>query len=245
MIRINLAIDDVWPSQKQTPRHLLISLYVERDLSIRNVAQLLGESGESVRVRLIDEDLIKREGTFGVGLSGKDRQRCANNVGRLYNNGWTTEAIGEELQLSRYLVLQLLHEHDVPLRRYGLERAETPSLLEALYSDHEILSVLDQWQIPIQNPHQWRPPTAFDRFAPNPLPAELLRRLYSDIGLSTTQISILVGVSPAAIGRRLRAINVPLRPTRTWAPWTIRTFGKSAQHRRTSAAVDRREQVAA
>lgn len=211
------------------PRHTLHRLYVEEDLSIREVARRLAEAPETIRRRLHEEGLVKVRGNRGRGLAGADRARTAREaVWEYLGEGLTATEVAAQLGISTSLVLQLLHESNAPLRYAFVAGTQDRSVLESMYADARIVSCLERWGVPMQDPDSWQPPAAFERYAPDPLPGPLVGELYGRIGLSLVQVALLLGVSAALVRRRLGEEGVSLRSSERWAPWTKETFGANA-----------------
>jgi DNA-directed RNA polymerase specialized sigma24 family protein len=184
---------------------------------------MLGVSTEYLRKRLGEAGLIKRPGTFTAHVPWEPdelRQLAAD----LYQGGMSMKAAGEELGVSVGTVRVALHKTGIPVRRAGRKthQDEPRTLLDDLYDDPDVLTVLARHQVAV--PEKWTPAGPFESLAPLPLPAGLVTELYDDVGLPILHISLLLGVGQGAVRNRLTAADVALRPAGQAAPWTVKTI---------------------
>ena len=201
----------------------LVELYVEKKHNVVETAAMLGVSTEYLRKRLGEAGLIKRPGTFTAHVPWEPdelRQLAAD----LYQGGMSMKAAGEELGVSVGTVRVALHKTGIPVRRAGRKthQDEPRTLLDDLYDDPDVLTVLARHQVAV--PEKWTPAGPFESLAPLPLPAGLVTELYDDVGLPILHISLLLGVGQGAVRNRLTAADVALRPAGQAAPWTVKTI---------------------
>jgi len=134
---------------------------------------------------------------------------------------WTARQIGAEFGVDPSLVNFALHSHRIAVRHGGQgSPANAVVLLDALYADPEIVSVLERGGVPVRR----RAGDLARRFPrPAPLDAGLVDDLYRRIGLSTTQIALLTGHSASNVLDVLRRHGIRARRA-SRSPWFVRTF---------------------
>ena len=203
-------------------------LYVDQGLSVRELRGVLGVSDEYLRKRLRECGLAKRPGTFVPKLA-RPRNELSVDAAELYVNAkLSMREVAEALGVSSSQVRELLHESGVEVRAPGLRTSgdERPRrLIQDLYADRDVRSVLKRFGVPAQDPTEWTRPSPFEAFVPLPIPEQLARELYIDLGLSGFHIALLCGVGTLAVMNRLRSLNVGIRPSGRPCPWTVRTYG--------------------
>lgn len=202
----------------------LVELYVERGLTLAQVQAELGVSEDYLRRRLRDFGIAKRPGTFAPRSSTP--KLTAARAGTLYTSGRNMAEVALELGISASQVAIILAEAGIPVRRPGARpmatnHEPTRRVLEQLYQDPDIRSTLRSWNIPVQEPDHWDRPSPFEAIAPDPLPRDLLHRLYSEIGLTIHHISILCGVGTGGVKAQLQRNGINLRPSGP-SPWSRR-----------------------
>lgn len=206
----------------------LRALYVDQGLSVRELRGVLGVSDEYLRKRLRECGFAKRPGTFVQKLA-RPRDDLSADAAELYSNAkLSMREVAEALGISSSHVRELLHESGVEVRAPGVRagRDERPRrVLQDLYADRAVRSVLERFGVPVQDPTKWTRPSPFETFVTIPIPEQLLQELYVDLGLSGFHIALLCGVGTLAVMNRLRHLNVGIRPSGQPCPWTVRTYG--------------------
>lgn len=86
--------------------------------------------------------------------------------------------------------------------------------------DEEVREALSRYDVHV--PDEWMEAGPFTVYAPLPLPASLLRRLYTDIGLSAQHIALVCGVGVGAVKSRLAALGILRRSPHEPSPWNRR-----------------------
>jgi hypothetical protein len=116
---------------------------------------------------------------------------------KLYGKGLTMREVGARLGVSTATISVALHAAKVPVRSGGGTRPEAQgeprTLISDLYADPEILTVLRRHHVDVPDEADWHVTEPFQTYVPVPIPAALLRELYTDIGLSIHQIALLSG----------------------------------------------------
>jgi transposase-like protein len=199
----------------------LVDLYVKKKLNVAATARLLGVSTEYLSKRLHEAGLAKRPGTF-TPKGPWDPDDLRDEASRLYEDGMTMKAVGQELGVSVGTVRVALHQSGVQVRRGGFasHTDEGRTLLDDLYGDPKILKVLTRHRVVV--PEEWSLTGPFESLAPLPLSRGLVTALYEDVGLPILHMSLLLGVGQGAVRSGLKAAGVDLRPKGQDAPWTTR-----------------------
>lgn len=142
---------------------------------------------------------------------------------RLYvTEQWSTKQIGAELGVDPGLVAFALHSCRIPVRRPGNSHASVV-LLDELYGDPDVVAVLERHGVPLR-PRAGSLSRRFRR--PPALTEKLVIELYTDVGLSATDISLLTGHSAAQVLDMLRRTGTPARPG-SRSPWYQRTIQRA------------------
>lgn len=209
---------------------VLRELYVERGLTIKESAHLLGVGTEYLRKRLRECGIAKRPGTFRPKTEHPPRE-LRRLAAELYLEGLTMRQVGDQLGVSVSTVRKALHEEQVVVRPGGFQHvaAGLPErhLLKDLYADPEICEALLRHDVPVQDPANWHKAGPTEAWAPLPLHESLVRDLYVGLGLSTFHVGLLCGVDTGSVIGRLREYGIPARPRSRACPWVERTYLRS------------------
>ncbi|MGH8989401.1 MAG: hypothetical protein ACRDXC_12550, partial [Acidimicrobiales bacterium] len=206
---------------------LLKDLYRDLGLSAREVGAKLGMSERTVRNRLAELGIEAR--TKG-GWNREDR-RVLNpaEVEKLYvERRETAEKVGTALDASRRLVLRALHERGIPVRSGGALDEATITLVRALYTDRDVLSVLVRRGVPVVPPFG---PISTRFPSPVSLTRELVSELYVDCGVALTHIELLTGQPEATVRRRLVTWGIPVRNPGGRSPFLSRLIARQREVR--------------
>lgn len=198
------------PADPPDVQELITRLYNETRLGSREISVLLGMPDRTVR------DRLRR---YGVRLRTKgsrnreERQTIpAEMLLELYVQlGMSAEAVGQRLGTSGKVVLRSAHTHGFPVRTRGNvnERGEEEiELIEALYADELVASVLRQSAIPCVPAGG----PIWQRFpVPIPLNATLVKDLYWNCGLALNHIELLTGQPADTVRGFMYRSGIPLR----------------------------------
>jgi len=207
-------------------------LYVEQQLTMREIAHSTGVSVEYVSKRLREFGFAKRPGSFRPKTgytAGELRQLAAE----LYeSSGLTMRQVAAELGVSASRVRQALHEALVPVRLGGPPRLvaglASGQMVRDLYGDPAIAAVLRSHGVVMPELDAWQPAGPFESYAPLPLSESLLRALYVERGLSMFHISLVCGVGTLSVLNGMKRHRVPLRDNGQRCPWYERTYLRSS-----------------
>jgi hypothetical protein len=185
-------------------------LYVNGRMSSVEIGRALGISDRLVRSRLKLWGIETR--TRGQWNRFDRSDVDPDDLRPLYvEKEWAASTVGDELGVSRNIVLRSAHTSGIPVRAGGSNR---PSefydilLIEALYDDVEVSRVLMAHHIPVvrkPGPIWRRFPTAVE------LTEDLLSELYNDCGVSCFHIELLTGAPAPTIFRRLEDFGIERR----------------------------------
>jgi len=189
---------------------LLAGLYQAERLDSGQIAAITGMPERTVRDRLRRYGVQVR--TRG-GWNREDRETVpAEVLDDLYTGlGLTAEEVGRKLGTSLSTVLRSAHALGVPVRAGGAVPVQGPEeieLVQALYADASIASVLDARGIPRVPPGAplWR------RFPdPVPLTVPLVKDLYWGCGAGLAHIELLTGQPAMTVRGFMRRVGIPLR----------------------------------
>jgi len=146
----------------------------------------------------------------------------------LYGTGMTMREVGRRLGVSSGTISNVLHAAKEPVRPGGGSRPEAGgpprTLIADLYADTDIVGALRRHQVQVPENDDWHVAGAFQTYVPLPVPTTLLRELYTDIGLSTHHIALLIGLGDLATRNRLIQAGVTFRPSHQPCPWNRRRY---------------------
>lgn len=217
------------PSTKPTPpRNILRDLYVDQALTLADIAVRFGVPHATVR-RWLDKNGIERRPRAYTINAEPGHELDHEMIRDLYvNEEWTAAEIGRDVGVTKKIILDHLHRHGVPLRPSGAKRPGTDrALLDRLYADPDVVQLLQDKSVPIVST-----PGRLRRRFPNPAPltADLVTCLYTDVGLSVSQISLVTGHFDLGVRAALQQAGVAARDGSERAPWTLLSSGGS-RHR--------------
>lgn len=202
------------------PVEKLAQLYLVEKLTLVQIARRYRTSGPVVRGWLTEAGIPVQPRT-----SRADRQQLDPHLlrERYEDQQWTAAQIAAEQDTTVQRVLRALHENGIPVRRGGFpssEQSDAYLLLDDLYSDPDVLALLQRHHIPVRPQHG---PIAARFPQPAPLTTGLLRQGYLDIGLSAQHIEFLTGQPAEQILDALHAAAIPVRTLDgTPSPWLVR-----------------------
>lgn len=198
----------------------LRSMYIDDGASLADIATHYGVPHPTVGRWLDNHGIERRTGRYTPN-PGK-HPLDTDMLRELYiDEEWTSTEIAEHVGVTSRVVLDHLHRHGIPTRPSGAKRpGRLEPLLRRLYNDTTITEFLARHNVPIEpTPGPLR--TRFPN--PTPLSAELVAGLYSNIGLSVSQISLLTGHHDNAIRVALQQAGTQTRSGHSRAPWTQRS----------------------
>jgi transposase-like protein len=132
----------------------------------------------------------------------------------------TIAEIASYVDVDSAIVAFALHSHRIPVRRSRSSNGPGVIVLDALYDDVEIRTTLADHKVALRREGGW----LRDRFGdPAPIDDALIVKLYQDIGLSTSHISLLTGHAAPVVQNHLRQSGVTLRRG-SRSPWFSRTL---------------------
>jgi hypothetical protein len=177
-------------------RARLERLYVRRGLSAREVGvQLGGWNYQTVLLALRRHGIAARRG-------GRRKGDIDVAALRRYYEGyeWTAAEIGERFGLSASVVRDRMHRAGIALRSGGGARlpADRAPRIEELRGNRSVQASLRRDRVG----------------SAGPLATGLLRRLYSELGLSMFDISLITGRSETAVARAMDERGIERRPPR-------------------------------
>ncbi|MGB4758425.1 MAG: hypothetical protein WBP26_00005 [Candidatus Saccharimonadales bacterium] len=165
-------------------------------------------------------------------VGGRHPERCSTaelqaRAAELYEQGLSMAEVGVRLGLTSSTISKALHVARIPVRGNAVAHRDRSGrlLVDDLYADREVLNALLEYGVHV--PQEWSEAGPFTVYAPLPLPAGLLDRLYSDIGLSAQHIALLCGVGVGAVSSQLARHGIARRPAHTPSPWNQRRRGRS------------------
>lgn len=148
-------------------------------------------------------------------------------VQALYEAGATERSISQQLHVAQAAVAEALKRSRVQGREPGrpcpLPADKPLKPIDSGANDADVRQALKRWSIPVRDPESWDRRTAFQILAPDPLPADLLRHLYCDLGLTIHHISILCGIGTTGVRGQLQRVGITARPPGP-SPWTRRNI---------------------
>ncbi len=202
-------------------------LYLDDRLGTPAIGALLGIPERRVRDRLARYGIDRRH---KGGWDRTDRTTVEpGSIEDLYvKKELPAEQVGSELGVNRRIVLRAAHSYGLPVREGGTPSADRGiRLIEALYDDPEVISVLRSHHVPVVR----RPGHLWQRF-PNPIPltAELVADLYIRCGLSSFQIELVTGHPSMTILHRLANAGIDRRKRGGQSPFLRRWRQSEASH---------------
>jgi predicted transcriptional regulator len=218
----------------------LREMYVERHLTTREVAALLGVNHSRILRALAAAGIsarpreMKRPRTASASDSGTQAPGGADPLRRsvissseaadLYKSGLNIQQVGEKLGVSPTTVRKALHASYTPVRRgrEGKFTAAQPDLVSELLTDPDIVALLMSWGITIPQTSQSHDANPVERVSSQTVCVQLVAELYCRIGLSIRQVALLCSMSDATVHRRLTMSGIGLRPATQPSPWTKR-----------------------
>lgn len=207
------------PSPAPATLEELRRLYIDKRLTTPAIGRLLGVSDRSVRTSLARYGIERRH---RGAWDRRDRVDVdPTDICNLYvRKELPAEAVGDQLGVSRRIVLRAAHNHGLPVRPGGAPSATSVvQLIEALYNDPGVRRALRRHRIAIVA----RPGMLHERFpCPARLSPPLLRELYVDCGLSSFQIELVTGQPSSAVLRGLESVGIERRPKGGLSPFMAR-----------------------
>jgi len=208
------------PTTRPTPPRLTLhNLYVDQEMSLADIAARYEVPHATVRRWLDHNGIERRARAYTTNPTGNVLDH--DTIKYFYvTEEWTAAEIGRHVGVTKKIILDHLHRYGVPLRPPGAKRPATDrALLDRLYSDQTVVAVLHQHDVPVvPTPGRLR-----RRFAdPAPLAAGLIERLYTELGLSVSQISLITGHFDLGVRAALQQAGIEARSGAVRAPWTIR-----------------------
>ena len=150
------------------------------------------------------------------GRTGDPVRLSRDELWELYvEQGLTATQIGDHVGVTKNVITTALHAQRIPVRPSGPSRKPPVVLLDALYADGAITTVLARHGIPRRPQAGW-----LRQRWPDPVePTEAaLEELYMDVGLSAAHISLLTGLDVPGVRSRLQRAGVQTRNT-SRSPW--------------------------
>jgi predicted HTH domain antitoxin len=200
---------------------LMVSLYQEQRMPSLQIAELTGLSEYTVRSRLRARGVpIRTRGSY----NREDRAMISSDdLTALYlQAGLSAEEVADLLGVSRKVVLRSAHDQGLLVRLGGAPPSRGPAeieLLAVLYSDPDVLRVLDRHGVPVVA----TPGPIWERFpVPHELTTGLVTDLYEGCGLSLPHIELLTGRPMAAARSLLLTAGIQLRPAGGRCPFMRR-----------------------
>jgi hypothetical protein len=201
------------PRRRGEPANLpeiLAELYVQRHLTIRQIAKLMGIPAATVRNRLRRYGIRTR--TQGAWEREGRRVLPADDLWNLYcHERLSADDVGHVLDASRKVVLRNAHDLGIPVRTGGVAAWSGPSeieLVDALYADELIdaaLAMHEVPRVPAGGPIWQRFPT------PVPLTKQLIEDLYCGCGVGLSHIELLTGQPAQTVGRLMHGYGITTR----------------------------------
>lgn len=204
----------------------LAEVYQQPGMTIAKTMNHFGVSEGYLRRRIAEAGLTRRPGTF-VPRTPWAREELQVRAEELYATGLTMKQVAARLLVSSSTVSDALHRAKAPVRPSGGTRPEAQGpprvLITDLYADPDIVAALRRHDVHVPDENDWHL-GPFHTYAPLPVPPALLRELYSDIGLATHHIALLLGLGDDATRRHLVQAGVTFRPSRGPCPWNRRRY---------------------
>jgi len=208
---------------------LMAELYETRRLSSRQVAAITGLPERTVRDRLRRYGIrVRSRG----GWNREDRRTVpATTLRDLYQQrGMTAAEVGAFTGAGRNVVLRSAHALGIPVRTGGAVELPGPGeieLVEALYEDELIASVLRAYGIPHVPPGG----PVWERFPePVALTAPLVKDLYWSCGAGLNHIELLTGQPGMTVRGFMRREGIPLRTPGGRTPFLRRWRTSQGRH---------------
>jgi hypothetical protein len=190
---------------------LMTELYDVAGLSTRQIAAVTGLPERTVRDRLHRYGIRVR--SRGKWNRGDRRTVPVQTLRDLYEQlGMTAAEVGNLIGVSPSTVLRSAHSLGVSVRTGGAVPLAGPGeieLVNALYEDDRISSVLDAHDIPRVPPGA----SICERFPePVPLSTPLVKDLYWHCGAGIHHIELLTGQPAMTVRGFMRREGIPVRP---------------------------------
>jgi transposase-like protein len=199
--------------------------YVDLRLSLDSMVLKFGATRYYLQQRIRELGLSKRSGSH-TARSMWNADELAGAVRGQADTGTSIADIATALGVSTSTVRLALHRCLRPINRTtnpAITRARL-SQVERLYADSGIQEALHRHNVEVPALNQWCPASPWTTYAPCPLSADLVRELYSEIGLSIQSIAWLCGVSTATVRKTMNRGRIPARLSGERAPWSRRTL---------------------
>lgn len=211
-------------------------LYVNLQMSSVEIGRALGISDRFLRSRLRHWGIVSRSKGQWNRIDRDDVAR--EDLMRLYvEKEWAASEVGDELGVSRNIVLRSAHSSGIPVRSGGSIRPSESYdilLLEALYDDDDVSKVLVRHHIPVVR----EPGPIWVRFPMEvELTGQLLEDLYLDCGVSSFHIELLTGVPVPTVLRRLEEFGIERRSRGGRSPFMRRWHDKRKQNNEESRRI--------
>lgn len=199
----------------------LREVYLQPGMTIRRAAAHFGVSTEYLRCRVAEAGLTKRAGSFTPHCHYTPEQ-LQDQSAALYQEGHTMAEVGRRLGVTASTVSNVLNAARVPVRGSAIAHADRSgrTLVDDLYADRQVVAVLRKFDVRV--PDDWREADPFTVYAPLPLDAGLLDRLYTEVGLSARHIAMLCGVGEGTINSQLARHGITRRSASVPCPWNVR-----------------------
>lgn len=226
-----LATAGIAPRPKSTPRphpnpvsdEDIRLAYVDLRLSIDSMVLKFGVTRYYLQHRIRELGLTKRAGSHN-SRSDWNADALSDAVRTRADVGAAITDIATELGVSTSTVRNTLHRSLRPINRTANPAVIHGRLsqVEQLYSDPNITELLVRHHVEIPPLDKWCPASPWTTYAPHPLSADLVRALYTTVGLSIQGIAWLCGVSTATVRKTMIKAAIPARQTGVRAPWSNR-----------------------
>lgn len=205
-------------------REVLLRLYETEHRTLADIGARYGVPDPTVRRWLEIAEIPLRERPPTAGRR-PDEPPALNRktLWRLYvTEGRTSAEIAAEVGVTKNVITTALHAQRIPVRPSGPSRKPPVVLLDALYADPEVTTVLEEHGIPLR-------PDAGELRERWPEQADLsptaLESLYVEVGLSAAHISMLTGIQVAGVRHRLQRAGHAAR-TGQRSPWRVSTASR-------------------
>jgi DNA invertase Pin-like site-specific DNA recombinase len=182
----------------------LREMYVEQQMSTREVAALLGVNPSRILRALAAAAIAARPREM-------KRPRTAPMTAA------TTETSSRTGPLRRPASRTTSRR-----RRTGESSHAPPDLMTELLTDPDIVALLRTWDLTPSRSPQSQDIDPAQTPSPESVRAQLVVELYCRIGLSIRQVALLCSISDATVHRRLTAAGIRTRPATQPSPWTQR-----------------------
>lgn len=191
--------------------------YVDGQASLAELATHYRVPATTVRRWLELRGVPLRQVAASQGARARDPVRLSREeLWELYvEQGLTATQIAEHVGATKNVITAALHTQRIPVRPSGPSRRHPVVLLDALYADAAITAVLDRHGIPRRPQAGW----LRQRWPEPAEPSEAaLKELYTDVGLSAAQISLLTGLQVSGVRARLQRAGLQTRGS-SRSPW--------------------------